>query len=99
MLARIRALAGVVNATSLPTGPFSGEGGWTASYTGEGQTVDAQATNPWVDFAVVDPDYFRTLEIPIYRGRAFGKRDREDARGVAILSETVASHTWPERIQ
>jgi predicted permease len=95
MLARIRAMPGVVNATSLPSGPFSGEGGWSATYTAEGQTGGAQATNPWVDFAVVDPEYFRTLEIPIDRGRAFGKQDREDARRVAILSQTVARHTWP----
>jgi predicted permease len=95
MLARIRGISGVVNATSLPSGPFSGQGGWSATYTGEGQTVEAQATNPLVDFAVVDPEYFRTLEIPIYRGRAFGKQDREDAPSVAILSERVARHTWP----
>jgi putative ABC transport system permease protein len=44
---------------------------------------------------VVSPEYFRTLEIPVRRGRAFNPQDREDAPRVAIVSETVARHTWP----
>jgi predicted permease len=64
-------------------------------YTGEGQTPEAQATNPWINFEVVGSGYFRTLEIPLYRGRAFGEEDREDAPRVAIVSEAVARHSWP----
>ena len=94
-LAQIAAIPGVISAASLPARPFSGEGGWLATYTGESQTSEVQATNPWVNFEVVDPDYFRTLELPLRHGRAFGPQDREDAPRVAIVSEAVAEHTWP----
>ncbi len=95
VLARVEAIPGVAGAASLPVRPFSGEGGWTAMYTGEGQLPEEQARNPWVNFETVGPGYFRTLEVPVRRGRAFGARDREGAPRVAMVSEAVARHTWP----
>jgi putative ABC transport system permease protein len=95
MLARVAAIPGVIGAASLPSRPFSGEAGWMAPYTGEGQTPEAQATNPMLNLESVGPEYFRTLELPIRRGRAFDAQDREDAPRVAIVSEAVARHTWP----
>lgn len=95
MLGRIAAIPGVVSATTLPSRPFSGEGGWSAWHTGEGQTPDAQATNPMLNLESVGPEFFRTLELPVRRGRAFGAQDHEDAPRVAIVSEVVARTTWP----
>lgn len=37
----------------------------------------------------VGPDYFRTMQIPILRGRAFLKSDRADAPRVVILNENM----------
>jgi predicted permease len=95
MLARVGAIPGVTGAAAMPRPPFSGAAGWTAPYTGEGQTADAQANNPLVNFEVVGATYFRTLEIPLRRGRAFGPEDREGAPPVAIVSEAVARSSWP----
>jgi predicted permease len=95
MLARVGAIPGVIGATVMPKPPFSAQGGWIATYAGEGQTADAQATNPPVNLEVVGPGYFRTLEVPLLRGRVFGEQDREDGLPVAIVSEAVARHTWP----
>ena len=95
MRARVATLPGVISAASVPQRPFSGQGGWSATYTGEGQDAEAQATNAMVNFEVVGPEYFRTLEIPLYRGRAFTEQDREDAPRAAIVSDAVARHTWP----
>jgi putative ABC transport system permease protein len=97
MVARVRAIPGVAGAASLPRPPFAGQGGWSAMYSGEGQAPEAQAANPQVDFEVVGPGYFETLRIPLLRGRAFGEADREDAPPVAVVSEAVARHTWPDQ--
>jgi putative ABC transport system permease protein len=94
-IARILALPDVVAAASLPARPYSGQGGWTAMYTGEAQTAEEQATNPWVNFEVVGAGYFETLQVPLLRGRGFAAADREDAPRVAVVSEAVARHTWP----
>jgi predicted permease len=94
MVARVAALPQVHGAASLPRPPYA-EGGWSAMFTGEGQTPEAQASNPMVSLEVVGPGYFRTLQIPIRRGRAFGDGDREGAPPVAILTETAALRAWP----
>jgi putative ABC transport system permease protein len=44
---------------------------------------------------VVTPDHFRTLEIPIVRGRAFTPRDRAGSPRVVVLNETAARRLWP----
>jgi macrolide transport system ATP-binding/permease protein len=43
----------------------------------------------------VDESYFRTLGIPILRGRGFLSSDLADAPLVAIVNEQFARHYWP----
>jgi predicted permease len=47
-----------------------------------------------VDYGVVSPEYFETLDVPILRGRGFDRRDSEAAPLVAIVSETMARRFW-----
>jgi putative ABC transport system permease protein len=49
------------------------------------------------DWDVVSSDYFRTLEMPIVKGRPFTPGDREDAPRVAIINEMLADRLWPGR--
>ncbi|HVR96274.1 MAG TPA: ABC transporter permease, partial [Thermoanaerobaculia bacterium] len=46
-------------------------------------------------FRVVTPGYFRTLGIPIVRGRAFDDSDRRGAQKVMIVSESTAEALFP----
>jgi predicted permease len=43
----------------------------------------------------VSADYFRTMGVPLVRGRAFEERDREGTPQVAIVNETFARRFWP----
>jgi len=43
----------------------------------------------------ISPDYFRTLRIPLLRGRDFTDRDRAGAPAVVIVSQQVAQKMWP----
>jgi predicted permease len=45
-------------------------------------------------FNAVGPDYFRTMRIPIVRGRSFSETDSEP---VAIVNETMARRYWPNQ--
>jgi predicted permease len=47
------------------------------------------------DGVFVSEGYFRTLGIPIVRGRAFSDADREGAPLVVILNQTAADAMWP----
>ncbi|HUE90105.1 MAG TPA: ABC transporter permease [Vicinamibacterales bacterium] len=44
---------------------------------------------------VVTPDYFRTMGIPLVRGRAFTAADRLGRPAVAVVNEAAAELLWP----
>ena len=46
-------------------------------------------------FSIVDEGYYETLGTPIVRGRGFTEQDREGARRVAVVNETMARRYWP----
>ncbi len=47
-------------------------------------------------YCVASAGYFRTLEIPLIRGRMFDTQDGPDAPNVAVISETLARQRWPD---
>ncbi|HEY2914067.1 MAG TPA: ABC transporter permease [Candidatus Angelobacter sp.] len=47
------------------------------------------------DYASVSEGYFRSLGIPLVRGRLFDDRDTMDAPHVALISESLAREKWP----
>ena len=51
----------------------------------------------WValEYAVVDPEYFRTLRIPVLDGRAFTDRDTRGSAPVIVVNDVVAQQFWP----
>ena len=55
----------------------------------------SKADRVQVDVADVSEGYFRTMRIPILRGRAFSREDRRGSLPVAIVNETLARHLWP----
>ncbi len=50
---------------------------------------------PIATVLTVGPGYFRTLEIPLKRGREFSERDKAGSQGVTIIDEPLARHFWP----
>ncbi len=46
-------------------------------------------------FNVVGPNYFKTMETPLVRGRDFSETDRKGAPGVVALNQTLAATLWP----
>jgi len=50
-----------------------------------------------VDMNTVAPNYFRTLEIPILRGRDFTELDKPGAPLVGIVSQKLAQRLWPDQ--
>jgi putative ABC transport system permease protein len=50
---------------------------------------------PLVRFALVSPDYFRTLGIALRQGRPFATDDKSNSQPVAIINETLARRFCP----
>ena len=89
LLARVRQLPGVrgVGAASAP--PFMGLGAATG-FDIEGQPVLPSAQKATTDVRVVDQDYFKTMGIPLLKGRTFTDREETQESRVVIISEALA---------
>ena len=93
-LTELRAIPSVVAAggvTSLPTLVRSNGGYWVQGAPGP-EVMGMKS--PQALFNVVTPDYFRTLNVPIVRGRDFNDGDRIDAPFVAIINEQLAKDSF-----
>jgi predicted permease len=64
--------------------PFSIQGRATESERG-----------PVADIAVVDKEYFRTMEVPLISGRNFTDLDTYKTKPVAVIDQTLARRYWP----
>ena len=58
----------------------------------DGDPPKPEAMRDTAVYHMVGPTYFRTLDIPIVRGRDFTAADRGDAPQVCIVSEAFAQH-------
>ncbi len=91
---RIAHLPGVVAEGVVSTLPLTGEVGW-------GQiNVEGYAPPPGqelqADLRGAGTDYFRTMEIPLRKGRFFSEDDSADKPIVAIIDEKFAQRFWPD---
>ena len=48
-------------------------------------------------YCVAGEEYFRTLGIPVIRGRMFGAQDNWSSPHVAVISESLARQRWPNQ--
>jgi putative ABC transport system permease protein len=95
-VAQLEATPEIAAATPVNVPPFSGDNGWDVpKFTVEGQSAERAAANPSLNLESIYPNYFATFDIPLAHGRAFTTADRGGTLRVAILSEDVASATWP----
>ncbi len=66
---------------------------------GMGIAVEAQMndenTVTWVDWRFVTPDYFRTMGLPLIRGRRFTDSDRIGDPWQVVVSQQLADRLWP----
>jgi putative ABC transport system permease protein len=95
LVLRVRALPGVVAVSQASHFPFSPIGAVDMTYSAEGQDRRAAAANPILSYTAAGPDYFRTIGLPIRRGRGFSAQDRAGSLLVVVVSEAVARSTWP----
>jgi predicted permease len=60
----------------------------------EGQQAGRDDERPFVNFQLVSPGYFATMDIPFIAGRDFHHTDDEGSPAVAIISDRAARRFW-----
>lgn len=61
----------------------------------EGPEAQSQAAVPSASYFAVTPGYFRTMGIPLIKGRVFEERDSQDAPRVVIINSMLADRYFP----
>ena len=88
-LERLRSLPGVTSAGAAQIFPLAGDD-YILSFVQLGKPPVPVGNQPSAAYYAATPGYFRTLRIPISRGRDFTGRDNAAAPPVAIISESMA---------
>ncbi len=93
LLARLAAAPSTVSVTITDVPPLSGTMFSTivTAATDSGDPVESRAY-----MSSVGPGYFRTLQIPLVRGRAIDESDRRGAPDAGVINQTLARRLWPQ---
>ncbi len=110
IMSRLRAIPGVENvglAGALPVaaGDDLADGGFLvlngqkqpANFAEWERMAQDRSQLGRASFCVAGEGYFRTMGIPLIRGRMFDQRDDANSVHVAVISETLARQRWPNQ--
>lgn len=93
LLERLNRSAGVVSAAATTHSPSGSE--WKLEISRLGADKGSNRVVLSADARAITPGYFRTLGIPLVRGRDFTWQDRTSRPLNLIVSETFAKRCWP----
>ena len=95
LLERVRQVPGVQSASAINHLPLGGDI-WGLSFHIEGQPVPPPSETPTAAYRVVLPGYFKTMNIPMLRGRDVNDHDTLNAPGAVVVNEFFAHRYWPK---
>ncbi len=95
VVAKVRALPGVQSASTAASLPLAGNN-VSLSIEIEGQPTP-RGSRASVDFNAVEPDYFRTMSIPLIEGRDFSPHDDARSTPVVVINRTLARRFFPHQ--
>ena len=96
LLERVSAIPGVESAgavSSLPLNPVGID--YDLPVVIEGKPPPQLGEEPQADFRMATADYFRTMQVPVLRGRAFTPFDGPTQPDVVIVNDLMAQRLFP----
>ena len=93
ILTAARDLSSVTSAAWTSALPLTGET-WVDGIATIGDTRPS-SQKPSANYRFIGPEYFRTLSMPITKGRSIDERDRHRAVTPAVISARAAQTLWP----
>ena len=94
LIERVQNLPGVQNAAVANMIPLGGMNE-TSSIRIEGRPEPKPGQEPSANLRSVSNSYFRTMQIPILRGREFTSQDSTKGQLVVAVNEAFAARFWP----
>ncbi len=93
VLERVADLPGVASASAVLSVPLSGSSA-NFSFVIEGRPEPAPGEDYAAGFQSVSSGYFRTMGIPLLKGRDFSERDDAEAPKVLVINQALAGRYW-----
>jgi putative ABC transport system permease protein len=93
LVQRVKAYPGVESAAAVNYLPLGGANS-SDSYLVEGVPEPAPGDENEGRYRVCTPDYFRTMGIPLLKGRSFTDQDKAGTTPVVVVNETLARKHW-----
>jgi predicted permease len=95
LIERIRKIPGVQAAEFTGAVPLSGQGGTMPFWIGAQKPASLQGA-PRVEMSLTGPDYLRTMEIPLLRGRFFTPEDTTKSPCVMVIDSVFVRMYFPD---
>jgi predicted permease len=95
LVTKLEALPGIQSVALSSRVPL-GFGGGSTSVKPEGYVIPANVSME-TQVAIITPNYFKTMQIPIVKGRDFTPQDAKTSQRVVIVSETFVERYWPHQ--
>ena len=96
-LEKVRSIPGVESAAFAGQIPLGGNGDSWGIHI-EGRMAANPSEDPSAERYSVTPDYFRTMGVPLRRGRLFTPEDGAGSVPVMLVSEAAARGFWPSGV-
>jgi putative ABC transport system permease protein len=94
VLEHLQTLPGVESAGMVMSLPLSGSS-MNRGFRVEGRPEPKADENVAMDFQIVSPNYFSTMEIPIRQGRSLSATDTETSEPVIVINSAMVRRYWP----
>jgi predicted permease len=95
LIAKLGALPGIQSVAMSDRVPLASDSGST-SVKPEGYVSQANESME-TQVAIITPNYFQTLQIPIVKGRDFTLWDTKSSQRVVIVSQAFVDRYWPNQ--
>ena len=89
----VGSIPGIVSVGAIAHLPLEGNAG--RSFQIEGRPPADPGHLPGANYSVACPNYFRTMGIPVLKGREFTAQDTLNAPNVIVINEAMAHDFWP----
>jgi putative ABC transport system permease protein len=94
---QVRSLDGAASVALTNTLPLGGGGDYSwDGFVPEGRPFNREE-QVGAAYMRTSPGYFKTMQIPLIRGREFSEFDGGNTQKVCILSQTMARELWPDQ--
>ena len=92
LMEEIQVIPGVQSVAAARSLPLAA-GGLFIYFCPEGAACQGLGKDPFISLEIITPDYFKTMRIPLLRGRFFDEHDVTGSKPVVIINEaTVRLH-------